>query len=70
MWPRLATYFGASASSDQKFHKEFYVKGDVQLELSIAEWSKEREAWKRICDRAGKPGVKATFAAGTWAFQD
>jgi nucleoside-diphosphate-sugar epimerase len=71
MWPRLAAYFGASASSDQKFTKARPSEGQVQLDTSFSEWAKDkREVWDKICDKAGLPAAKATFDSGTWGFQD
>jgi nucleoside-diphosphate-sugar epimerase len=71
MWPRLATYFGAEASSEQKFEKPFPTEGVPQLDISFAEWAKDkRQVWDRICDNAGVPQAKATWDAGTWAYQD
>ncbi|KAN0116944.1 hypothetical protein V8E51_002921 [Hyaloscypha variabilis] len=71
MWPRLATYFGAAASSEQKFSKPRPEEGQVQLDRSLAEWARgKREVWDRICDKANLPDAKATFESGTWAFQD
>lgn len=71
MWPRLASYFGASSTSDQVFMKPLPTVGGVQLEVSLAEWAKDkREVWDKICDRAGAPEAKATWEGGTWAFQD
>jgi hypothetical protein len=71
IWLRVAAYFGAKASSDQKFEKPFPTPGVPQLELSFAEWAKDkRPAWDRICDKAGVPQAKPTWDAGTWAYQD
>lgn len=71
MWPRLAAYFGAKASSDQVFEKAYPREGDVQLNVSFAEWAKDkRPVWDKICDEAGLPDAKATWDFGTWAFQD
>ena len=71
MWPRLATYLGVSATSDQVFTKSRPQEGEVQLELSLAEWAADkRETWERICDREGMPQAKATWDAGTWHYQD
>lgn len=71
MWPRLAEYVGASASSKQTFNKTYPKEGELQLELSLAEWAKDkREVWDRICEREGVPEAKASWDAGTWAFQD
>lgn len=71
MWPRLAAYFGASASSEQKFEKPRPKEGDTQLEFSLAEWAADkREVWERICDESGCPEAKGTWDKGTWAFQD
>jgi nucleoside-diphosphate-sugar epimerase len=71
MWPRLADYFGAKATSAQVFTKPRPTEGDVQLDINLAEWAKDkREVWDRICDEAGLPDAKATWDAGTWAYQD
>ncbi|SMR53676.1 unnamed protein product [Zymoseptoria tritici ST99CH_3D1] len=71
MWPRLAAYFGAEASSDQGFKKPVPKEGDVQLELSLAEWAGDkREAWEALCDRQSMQAAKGTFDFGTWAFQN
>jgi nucleoside-diphosphate-sugar epimerase len=71
MWPRLAKYFGASASSKQTFSKPYPKEGDLQLEVSLDEWSKDkRQIWDKLCDRAGVPEAKASWDAATWAFQD
>ncbi|KAL2070818.1 hypothetical protein VTL71DRAFT_13844 [Oculimacula yallundae] len=71
MWPRLAQYFGANATSDQVFTKPAPEAGTPQLDHSLAEWAKDkREVWDRICDKAGAPEAKSTWDAGTWAYQD
>ena len=71
MWPRLAAYFGAEASSDYKFKKPVPEVGTTQQELSLAEWAKDkRPVWDRICDRAGIPEAKVTWDSATWAYQD
>jgi nucleoside-diphosphate-sugar epimerase len=71
MWPRLAEYFGATASSDQVFTKPMPAIGTTQLDLSFAQWAEDkREVWDRICERAGTPSAKATWDAGTWSYQD
>lgn len=71
MWPRLAEYFGANASSAQKFSKPMPKEGEVQLDVSFDTWSKDkRAAWEKLCDKQGVPEAKATFDFGTWAFQD
>jgi nucleoside-diphosphate-sugar epimerase len=71
MWPRLAKFFGAKASSNQTFQKTMLEPGTVYLETNLEEWAKEkREIWNRACDKANVPEAKATFDAGTWAFQD
>jgi len=71
MWPRLAAYFGANASSDQVFEKTAPRIGDVQLDFSLAEWAKDkRQVWETMCEKAGVPDAKATFDSGTWAYQD
>lgn len=62
MWPRLAAYFGATATSSQKFEKPFPTEGVPQLELSLADWAKDkRPVWDRICDKAGLPQAKASW---------
>lgn len=71
MWPRLATYFGAQASSNQKFEKPYPTEGVPQLEISLNEWANDkRPVWDSICDKAGMPQAKATWDSGTWAYQD
>ncbi|KAH7349492.1 hypothetical protein B0T11DRAFT_131614 [Plectosphaerella cucumerina] len=71
MWPRLASYFGANASSDQVFQHARPELGATQLDHSLTDWAKgKEEVWNRICDRAGCPEGKATWKAATWAFQD
>lgn len=71
MWPRLAAYFGASASSEQVFAKPRPEYGQTQLDSSFVDWASDKEGvWNKICDEAGCPGAKATWKAGTWAFQD
>ncbi|KAH8893970.1 hypothetical protein GQ53DRAFT_717713 [Thozetella sp. PMI_491] len=71
MWPRLATYFGAEATSAQAFAKPRPKEGEKQQEISFLEWSRDkRGAWERLCDKAGCQGAKSTWDAGTWAFQD
>ena len=70
-WPRLAAYFGANATSEQKFTKSPPKEGDVQLENSFLEWSQDkRKVWDELCEKKGLPSAKATFDFGTWAFQD
>lgn len=71
LWPRLAEYFGANASSDQIFTKPEPKEGDLQLDLSLDQWSKDkREIWDAICDKQNVSSAKATFDFGTFAFQD
>lgn len=71
MWPRLAAYFGARASSQQEFTKARPSEGELQLDHSFLEWSAgKREVWDRLCDKSGAPDAKPTFDFGTWAFQD
>ena len=71
MWPRIAKYFGANATSGQVFQKSFPKEGETQLEFSLAEWAADKkEVWHRICDESGCPEAKATWEFGTWAFQD
>lgn len=71
MWPRLAAYFGAKASSVQKFVMSPPKEGDLQLDHSFLEWSQDkRKVWDEFCEIKNLPGAKATFDFGTWAFQD
>ncbi|KAK5547509.1 hypothetical protein LTR46_012010, partial [Exophiala xenobiotica] len=71
LWPRLAAYAGAQASPDQEFGKAVPDEGDIQLDMSFAEWAQDKEEiWYRICDRHGCPEAKATWAAVTWGYQD
>ena len=71
MWPRLASYFGASSTSDQVFAEPLPSTGALQQEVCLAEWAKDKRGiWDGICDRAGMPDAKGTWDAGTWAFQD
>lgn len=71
LWPRLAEYFGANASSDQEFSRNIFREGDTHLDIRLDEWAEDkRQVWDRICDKHGSPGCKATFESGTWAFQD
>lgn len=58
MWPRLAKCFDAKASAQQVFSKDVPNEGSVQLDLSLAEWSVDKqEVWERVCDKAGCPGT-------------
>ena len=71
MWPRIATYLGAKATSEQTFTKAVPNEGEVQQEFSLVEWHKDkRPVWEAICDKAGMPEAKATFDAGTWQLLD
>ncbi|KAL1857766.1 hypothetical protein Plec18167_001832 [Paecilomyces lecythidis] len=71
LWPRLASYFGASASSEQGFDKRSLATGELFQETTFENWAKDkRQIWERICDRTGAHKAKSTFDAGTWAFQD
>ena len=71
IWPRLASYLGANASSAQKFTKAYPKEGELSLEVSLEQWSKDkREVWNRICDKNNCPSAKATWDSGTWGFQD
>jgi nucleoside-diphosphate-sugar epimerase len=71
MWPRLAAYFGAKASSDQSFSKPRPKEGELQLDHSFLEWSGDkRQVWEDLCDKKVVPSAKVTFDFGTWAFQD
>jgi nucleoside-diphosphate-sugar epimerase len=71
LWPRIAEYVGASATSSQVFTKPYPKEGELQLELSLAEWAKDKkQVWNSICDKYACPQAKATWEAGTWAFQD
>ena len=71
LWPRLAEYVGAEASSTVSFPKPYPEEGEVRLDLSFVEWAKDkRQVWDCICDRAEIPQAKATWDHGTWGFQD
>ena len=69
-WPRLASYFGAQASSQYKFTKPYPKEGEVQLEVSLSEWAKDKQQiWDALCEEHGVPEAKATWTFGTWGFQ-
>jgi nucleoside-diphosphate-sugar epimerase len=71
MWPRIAAYAGANATSEQVFNKPRPSEGEAQLDISLAEWARDkREVWERICDKYGCPEAKETWDAGTWSYQD
>ena len=71
MWPRLATYLGAKATSQQHFEKSRPDEGDIQLEFSMAECAQDkRQIWNELCDRQGRPKAKATFDFATWKVVD
>ncbi|CBF84432.1 hypothetical protein AN9028.2 [Aspergillus nidulans FGSC A4] len=71
MWPRLADWFGAKASSNQSFNRTSFKEGETHLDLNLEQWAQDkREVWNRLCDKAGSPLSKASFDAGTWTFQD
>lgn len=71
MWPRLAEYFGAKATSDQTFTKTSPQEGQLQLDHSFLEWSAgKRKIWDQLCAKNDVPSAKATFDIGTRAFQD
>ena len=71
MWPRLAAYFGAKATSDQKFEKPLPTESVLQLDLSLAEWAKDkRPIWDTICDNTALKQAKTTWDFGTWGYQD
>jgi hypothetical protein len=42
LWPRLAEYFGVSASSDQSFSKKDLDPTKPYLELRLEEWAKDK----------------------------
>ncbi|KAI9874022.1 MAG: hypothetical protein M1823_007780, partial [Watsoniomyces obsoletus] len=49
LWPRLAAYIGATASTSQTFTNAYPKEGELQLELSLEQWSKDkREVWTRL----------------------
>lgn len=72
MWPRLCTYFGAETSSDRRFEKPGLELGVPFLDVSLSEWAtpEKQEAWEQLCNESGCPEAKATWAAGTWQYQD
>lgn len=76
MWPRLAAFFGARASSDQFFEKPRPAsEGALQQEFSATDWLRDkRPVWEAMCDKAGVPEAKPTFGFITpsildWAFR-
>lgn len=71
LWPRIAEYVGARATSSQVFTRPYPKEGELQLELSLGEWAKDKKAvWEAICDKYACPQAKTTWDAGTWGFQD
>jgi hypothetical protein len=57
--------------SEQVFTKPRPSEGELQLDISLAEWATDKhEVWDRICDKYGCPEAKPTWKSGTWAFQD
>lgn len=71
MWPRLADFFGAEAHESYQFQSAYPKEGELQLERSLFEWSKDKQqVWDEICDQYNAPQAKATWGYGTWAFQD
>lgn len=71
MWPRLAAYLGAKTPAKATFKKPRPELGAVQQEFQFADWAKDKQqVWDRLCDKAGVPEAKATWAAGTWGYQD
>lgn len=71
MWPRVAKYLGADASSEQKFEKPAPKEGEVQQDFSLDDWSRgKRVVWDELCDKAGVPEAKATWDSATWKYQD
>lgn len=71
MWPRLAAWFGASASSDQYFTQHTLAMGEPHLEVNLEDWAQDKHlVWDALCDKAQMPQAKSTFDAGTWVFQD
>lgn len=71
LWPRLAESLGAKASVNHEFKKPVPDEGVPQQDFSLAEWSQDkRPVWDKMCEAAGVPQAKATFDAGTWAYQD
>ena len=71
MWPRIAAYIGAKATSKQIFEKPRPSERETQLDLSLATWSTDKQdIWNRICEKHNYPEAKSTWESGTWAFQD
>lgn len=71
MWPRIASFLGAKASSEQTFTKSLPEEGVPQQEFSLSQWAADKRAvWERLCDKAGLTEAKASFDAGTWQYQD
>lgn len=66
MWPRLAAWFGAAASSDQSFLQKAPTVGEPHLKVNLEDWARgKREVWGSLCEKAGVPQAKATFDADT-----
>ena len=66
MWPRLAAWFGATASSDQSFLQKAPTVGEPHLKVNLEDWARgKREVWGSLCEKAGVPQAKATFDADT-----
>ena len=72
MWPRLTAYFGIETSSEQSFTKPGLKVGEPFLDKSFMEWAtlEKQKIWEQLCDDAGVPQAKASWAAGTWQYQD
>lgn len=67
----LVSYFGTKATSAQVFMKTRPKEGEVKLELSLAQWAKEKlEIWDKVCDKSGVPEAKIAWVTGMWNFQD
>lgn len=74
LWVRMAAFFGARASPDERFTEEASksaIAGSFVQEMSFVEWSKnKRGVWDQICEDRGAPQAKSTFDSATWVYQD
>lgn len=72
MWPRICNYFGVESSPHTQFSKPGLEIGKPFLETSFTEWAtpEKQKVWEQICEDSGCKEAKATWAAGTWQYQD
>lgn len=72
MWPRLTSYFGVETSSEYYFRCPNPTVGQPHLELELSHWANEdkQRAWEQLCNEAGCPDAKTSWAWGTWLLAD